>query len=178
MWYAYIFNCESDKVNWSCVCFTAMYLFSVSTSSPAETSCQVVARAKRKYAHGGVPVQVGLIWSSGTNITTRCETRPKGKKKRKGNKSQCEDSQRKASNLFCSLTCKKSVWMLSCAVYFKRHILPEGYYLSLFWLIKNWGNFWESEQVTRLQDQIEEARWFFFSSLSQMMTSMLFFQLT
>lgn len=53
-----------------------MYLFSVSTSSPSQTSCQVVAGAKRKYAHRGVPVQVGLIWSSGTNITTRCETRP------------------------------------------------------------------------------------------------------
>lgn len=61
---------------------TVMYLLSVSTSSPSQTSCQVVARAKRKYAHGGVPVQVGLIWSSGTNITTtRCETRPKQESK-------------------------------------------------------------------------------------------------
>lgn len=45
--------------------FAAMCLFSVSTSSPSQTPCQVVARAKRKYAHRGVPVQVGLIWSSG-----------------------------------------------------------------------------------------------------------------
>lgn len=40
---------------------TVMYLFSVSTSSPSQTSCQVVARAKRKYTHRGVLVQVGLI---------------------------------------------------------------------------------------------------------------------
>lgn len=44
--------------------------FSVRTSSPSQTSRQVVARAERKYTHGGVPVQVGLIWNSGTNITT------------------------------------------------------------------------------------------------------------
>lgn len=52
----------------------------------------------------------------------------------------------------------KSMWMSACSGYFQRHILPEGYYLSLFWLIKNWGNFWEPEQATRLQDQIEEKR--------------------
>lgn len=39
-------------------------LFSVSTSSPSQTPCQIVARAKRKYTHRGVPVQVGLIWSN------------------------------------------------------------------------------------------------------------------
>lgn len=53
-----------------------MYLFSVSTSAPSQTSCQIVACAKRKYTHRGVPVQVGLIWSRGTNITTWCETWP------------------------------------------------------------------------------------------------------
>lgn len=56
--------------------FTVMYLFSVSTSAPSQTSCQIVACAKRKYTHRGVPVQVGLIWSRRTNIPTWCETWP------------------------------------------------------------------------------------------------------
>lgn len=133
--------------------FTVMCLFSVSTSSPSQTSCQVVARAKRKYTHGGVPVQVGLIWSNGTNITTRCETRPNQE-----NKTHCKDSQRKHKIHFAAPLVKTTTQYERPVV---QSISRDGYYLSLFWLVKNWGNFSEPEQVTRLQDQIEEARWFF-----------------
>lgn len=63
---------------------------------------------------------------------------------------------KKASNPFC--TCKTTSQYERADV---QSISRDGYYLCLFWLIKNWGNFWEPEQETRLQHQIGEAGWFF-----------------
>lgn len=134
--------------------FTAMYLFPVSTSSPSQTSCQVVACAKRKYAHRGVPVQVGLIWSSGTNNTTRCETRPEQEKQ-----THCGLS-RKASNPFCSPTCKTTrQYECCCSLFQETHFASQ--LLPPFGLIdKKLRQFFRAR--VHLQDQMQEARWFLF----------------